>query len=48
MEYMVFNLEEELLNNLLLLKMPVVRNGKQVSIGYNPDTWKEWIKDSKE
>lgn len=46
MEFMVYNLEEELLHNSLLFKTPIVRNGKLVTIGYQPDTWKEWISES--
>ena len=42
--YMVFNLEEELLNDPLLFKTPLVRNGSKVTLGYEPDIWKEWIK----
>jgi len=42
--YMVFNLEEELLNDPLLFKTPLVRNGAKVTLGYEPDIWKEWIK----
>ena len=43
MQYMVFNLEEELLSDSLLLKTPIVRNGKEVTIGYRPDVWKKWF-----
>ncbi len=43
MKYMVFDLEEELLEDPLLLKTPIVRNGKDATIGYQPDVWKEWI-----
>lgn len=25
-----------------LLKTPIVRNGKQATVGYAPDTWKNW------
>jgi len=42
--YMVYNIEEELLDDPLLFKTPIVRNGKFVTIGYQPDTWKEWSK----
>jgi len=42
--YMVFNLEEELLNDPLLFKTPLVRNGSKVTLGYEPDIWKDWIK----
>lgn len=43
MQYMVFNIEEELLSDSLLLKTPIVRNGKEVTIGYQPDVWKKWF-----
>ena len=43
MQYMVFNIEEELLSDPLLLKTPIVRNGKEVTIGYQPDVWKKWF-----
>jgi len=42
MQFMVFNLEEELLSDPLLLVTPIVRNGKEVTIGYQPDVWKKW------
>ena len=42
MQYMVFNLEEELLADPLLLKTPIVRNGKEATIGYEPEIWKSW------
>ena len=43
LSYMKFDIEEELLSDPLLLKMPVVRNGNLCTIGYEPDIWKEWI-----
>jgi len=43
MEFMVFNTEDELLNDQLLLKTPIVRNGNLATVGYEPETWKEWI-----
>ena len=42
MQYMVFNIEEELLNDPLLFKTPIVRNGKEVTVGYQPEVWKKW------
>jgi arsenate reductase (glutaredoxin) len=42
LHYMIFNTEEELLGDPLLLKTPIVRNGKDVTLGYQPDTWKNW------
>ncbi|MEW9094968.1 MAG: arsenate reductase family protein [Clostridiaceae bacterium] len=34
--------EELLLNNPKLYKTPIVRNGKQATVGYEPDIWKSW------
>lgn len=34
--------EELLLNNPKLYKTPIVRNGKQATVGYTPEIWKEW------
>ncbi|MBI3123868.1 MAG: ArsC family transcriptional regulator [Ignavibacteriales bacterium] len=42
MQFMVFDLEEELLADPLLLVTPIVRNGKEVTTGYQPDVWKKW------
>ncbi len=33
---------EKLLENQQIIKTPVVRNGKQSTLGYQPDVWKEW------
>lgn len=27
-----------------LLKSPILRNGAQVTMGYQPDVWEQWIK----
>lgn len=43
MSFMVFDIEEELMNDPLLLKTPIVRNGKLVTLLYQPDIWKEWL-----
>lgn len=34
--------EEKLLENPELIAAPVVRNGKQATVGYCPDIWKTW------
>ena len=34
--------EEKLLENQQLLKTPIVRNGKQATVGYQPELWKTW------
>ena len=43
LQYMVFSLEEELLNDPLLFKTPIVRNGKEVTLGCRPEIWKTWL-----
>ena len=42
MEYMDFDLREELLDDPLLLKIPIVRNGREATVGNAPATWKLW------
>ena len=34
--------EEKLFENQQLIKTPVVRNGKNATIGYCPEIWSEW------
>ena len=33
---------EKVLENPQVIKTPVVRNGKQSTLGYLPDVWKNW------
>ena len=33
---------EKLLDDPSLLKTPIVRNGKQATVGYQPEIWKTW------
>jgi len=33
---------QKLLENPSLIKTPVVRNGKQATVGYCPEVWKSW------
>lgn len=33
---------EHLIEDPSLLKTPIVRNGKQATVGYCPDVWKAW------
>ena len=35
-------LEKLLSEDPLLLKTPVVRNGKQATVGFSPEVWREW------
>ncbi|MBI9073532.1 MAG: ArsC family transcriptional regulator [Melioribacteraceae bacterium] len=41
--FIMHDVEEELLEDGLLFKTPIVRNGKDVTLGNDPDTWKSWI-----
>ncbi len=33
---------QKILDNPQVIKTPVVRNGKQSTIGYRPEVWKNW------
>ena len=33
---------EKLLDNQQIIAEPIVRNGRQATIGYQPDVWKGW------
>lgn len=33
---------EKVLENQQVLREPIVRNGKQATVGYEPDVWKGW------
>jgi len=43
MQFMVFDIEEELLEDSLLMKTPVDRNDKLATVGYNLEVWTDWI-----
>ena len=34
--------EDKVYDNPLLMKTPVVRNGKQATVGYCPEVWETW------
>ncbi len=34
--------EAKIFENQVLIKLPIVRNGKQATVGYQPDVWKSW------
>ena len=38
---------ERLLEDPSLLQTPIVRNGRQATVGYCPDVWKTWNKNGK-
>ena len=33
---------EKVLENQAVLKQPIVRNGKQATVGYRPEEWDKW------
>ena len=41
-KYLGSGKEEKVFENQNIIKLPVVRNGKQATVGYCPDTWKDW------
>lgn len=41
--YMRFNAVTKLVENPMLFKTPVVRDGKRATAGYVPDIWKTWL-----
>jgi arsenate reductase-like glutaredoxin family protein len=43
MQFTVFDIETELLEDSLLLRTPIVRNGRMAAVGYKPEIWKEWL-----
>lgn len=44
LKYLAFEQDkiDKLLNNPKLFKTPIVRNGKQATVGYSPDIWEKW------
>lgn len=44
LQYMVFDLEETLLENPILFKSPICRLNNDITLGYTPEIWKNWIK----
>ena len=46
LEFMVYNIEEELLEDPVLVKTPIVRNGNNFIVGNEPEIWKEWIENN--
>ena len=44
LKYLSHDTEEQLLTHPLLLKTPIVKNGKEATVGYLPDVWKGWVK----
>lgn len=44
MRYMddMFAKEDKVFENPSLMRTPIVRNGKQVTVGYCPEIWEKW------
>ncbi len=42
LKYLIHDIEEEFLKDSMLLRTPIVRNGREATVGYQPDSWKEW------
>jgi arsenate reductase-like glutaredoxin family protein len=42
--YMQYDPVEEILEDNNLMSTPVVRNGKEVTVGIDVEVWKQWIK----
>ncbi|MBI9099153.1 MAG: hypothetical protein JEY91_11780 [Spirochaetaceae bacterium] len=45
--WMDYDPEQEILENNLLLKTPIVRNGNQITAGFSQKIWTQWIKEGK-
>ena len=39
--------EDKVYENQALIRLPVVRNGKKATVGYAPETWKQWEEEDK-
>ena len=44
--HLVYDPLEEALKNPLLLRMPILRRGKEAVAGYEPQAWQAWLKPS--
>jgi arsenate reductase-like glutaredoxin family protein len=44
LQYLAYDADklEKLLENPRLLRTPIVRNGREATVGYCPDVWKTW------
>jgi arsenate reductase (glutaredoxin) len=45
LSYQEIDIEEEILADPLLLKTPVVRDGRRATVGYVPEVWTAWLKE---
>jgi arsenate reductase-like glutaredoxin family protein len=44
LQYLAYDADklEKLLENPRLFRTPIVRNGREATVGYCPDVWKTW------
>ncbi|HWR38511.1 MAG TPA: arsenate reductase family protein [Patescibacteria group bacterium] len=42
LKYLLHDVEKTLLESPALLLTPIVRNGRQATVGYRPEVWQEW------
>lgn len=44
LQYLAFEQDklDKILENPMLLRLPVVRNGRQATVGYCPEIWAKW------
>ncbi len=42
--YQDYDEESEILSDPLILRTPIVRDGKRATVGYEPASWAVWIK----
>ena len=42
LKYLLHDTEQTLLETPALLSTPIVRNGRQATVGYHPEVWQEW------
>jgi len=43
LKYQRYDIEQVLLDNPRLFKMPIVRNGPKATVGYQPEVWQQWL-----
>jgi arsenate reductase-like glutaredoxin family protein len=44
--HLVYDPIEEALQNPLLLRMPIVRRGREAMAGFSPEAWQAWLRPS--
>jgi arsenate reductase (glutaredoxin) len=43
--YQDFDAQAEILSDPLILKTPIVRDGRRATVGYDPAAWTAWLKE---